>query len=143
MDWSSPYNGGYLTNRVRPVRFVKAQQTAWSINPFILTAVLNMAWDKDHSIGGIPPKTSIEEPPKPHDIDTNEDARREWRKEAYQVFQENREIDGKRVSFRQTLDTARPMKHGVAPQTLAPRPQDAFGGIAGNSFWAKQPLRSS
>ena len=128
-EWSSPYNGGYLTNRVRPVRFVKthqrgylqsledldlddvyaavnaAQRTAWSINPFVLT-VLEMAWDKDYSLGGIPPKNNMEEPPKPHDIETNEEARKEWRKEAYQVFMENREMDGKRISFVQTLSTA-------------------------------------
>lgn len=127
--WSSPYNGGYLTSRVRPVSFVKthqkgylqsledldiddvyaavnaAQRTAWRINPFILS-VLNVAWDRDYSLGGIPQKNSVEEPPKPHDIDTNEEARKEWRKEAYQVFMENREIDSKRVSFLQSLNTA-------------------------------------
>lgn len=129
MDWSDPYNGAYLTNRVRPVYFVKAtnrsylesladlevdevyaavnaaQRTAWSINPFILT-VLNMAWEKEYSLGGIPPKASMPEPPKPHDIDTNEEARKSWRKAASQVFQENREISGKRIGFQQSLDTA-------------------------------------
>ena len=128
-EWSSPYNGGYLTNRVRPVRFVKthnrgylrsledidldtvydsvnaAQRTAWTINPFILT-IINMAWDFDYSLGGLPQKHRIEEPPKPFDIDTNEEARKEWRKEAHAVFLENRELDGKRISFTQTLNTA-------------------------------------
>jgi DNA-directed RNA polymerase len=70
VDWTGPFNGGYLTRRVRPLRLVKsfnrkylialesqdisdvmasvnaAQRTAWSINPFILT-VLEMAWEKD------------------------------------------------------------------------------------------------
>jgi DNA-directed RNA polymerase len=129
VDWTDPYNGAYLTNRVRPVYFVKAtnrsylesladlevdevyaavnaaQRTAWSINPFILT-VLNMAWEKEYSLGGIPPKATLPEPPKPHDIDTNEDARKSWRKAASQVFQENREISGKRIGFQQSLDTA-------------------------------------
>lgn len=128
-DWSSPYNGGYLTRRVRPVRFVKthqkgyldsledmdltnvyaavnaAQKTAWAINPFILT-VLNMAWDQNHSIGSIPPKHAMEEPVKPFDIEENEEARKAWRKEAHQVIMENREMDGKRISFLQSLTTA-------------------------------------
>lgn len=149
-DWSSPYNGGYLTNRVRPVRFVKshqkgylqsledldldnvyasvnaAQRTAWTINPFILTA-LNMAWDMDYSLGGIPQKNSIEEPPKPHDIDTNEEARKAWRKEAYQVFMENREIDSKRVSFLQSLNTAN--RYQLFPRLYMPYQLDFRGRI--------------
>ena len=148
--WSTPFNGGYLTNRVRPVRFVKthqrsylqslediemddvydavnaAQRTAWAINPFILT-VLNMAWDKDYSIGGIPPKSNIEEPPKPHDIETNEEARKEWRKEAFRVFTENREIDGKRVSFLQTLNTAN--RYQLFPALYMPYQLDFRGRI--------------
>lgn len=149
-EWSSPFNGGYLTNRVRPVRFVKthqrgylqsledldlddvyeavnaAQRTAWAINPFILT-VLNMAWDKDYSLGGIPPKNNEPEPPKPHDIETNEDARKAWRKEAYQVFMENREMDGKRISFLQTLNTAN--RYQLFPALYMPYQLDFRGRI--------------
>jgi DNA-directed RNA polymerase len=149
-DWSSPYNGGYLTDRVRPVRFVKthqkgylqsledldlddvyeavnaAQRTAWTINPFILT-VLNMAWDQSHSIGGIPPKHNLEEPPKPHDIDENEEARKEWRGEAYRVFLENRELDGKRISFLQALGTAN--RYQLFPALYMPYQLDFRGRI--------------
>jgi len=149
-EWSSPTQGGYLTRRVRPVKFVKthqqaylqsleemdltdvydavnaAQKTAWAINPFILT-VLNMAWDKDHSIGGIPPKHSMEEPPKPHDIEENEDARKVWRKEAHQVIVENREMDGKRISFLQTLNTAN--RYQLFPALYMPYQLDFRGRI--------------
>lgn len=128
--WSSPFNGGYLTNRVRPVRFVKtnqkgylnaldelemddvyaavnaAQSTAWAINPFILT-IMDMAWEADFSLGGLPSKFNEEEPPKPFDIDTNEEARKEWRSAAYKVHTRNREIASKRVGFIQMLDTAK------------------------------------
>lgn len=149
-DWSTPFNGGYLTNRVRPVRLVKAhqkgyidslsemdlddvydsvnaaQKTAWTINPFVLT-VLNLGWDKDYSLGGIPSKYNMEEPVKPHDIDTNEDARREWRKEAYQVFQENREMDGKRISFLQAISTAN--RYTLFPAIYMPYQLDFRGRI--------------
>ena len=133
-EWSSPTNGGYLTNRVRPVRFVKsrekgylhslasmeldevyeavnaAQNTAWTINPYILT-ILNIGWDKDYSLGGIPPKSPVPQPPKPHDIDTNEEARKLWRREAHIVWNENREMDGKRINFLSALDTANRYSH--------------------------------
>ncbi|WP_422049705.1 DNA-directed RNA polymerase [Shimia sp.] len=149
-EWSSPYNGGYLTSRVRPVRFVKthqrgylqsledldlddvyasvnaAQRTAWAINPFILTA-LNIAWDKDYSLGGIPPKNNTEEPPKPHDIEENEEARKAWRKEAHQVFMENREMDGKRIGFLQTLNTAN--RYQLFPAIYMPYQLDFRGRI--------------
>lgn len=149
-DWSSPFNGGYLTRRVRPVRFVKthqkgylmsledmdldevyasvnaAQKTAWSINPFILT-ILNMAWDQNHSIGGIPPKQNLPEPPKPFDIDENEEARKAWRKEAHQVIMENRETDGKRISFLQTLNTAN--RYQLFPSIYMPYQLDFRGRI--------------
>ena len=121
-DWSGPFNGGYLTRRVRPLRLVKsfnrkylaaleaqdltdvceavniAQHTAWAINPFILT-VLDMAWEKDFSLGGIPTLYNAPIPTKPHDIDTNEVARKEWRSSAHGVHLENIEMSSKRYSF--------------------------------------------
>ncbi|MEM6588001.1 MAG: hypothetical protein AAF641_06105 [Pseudomonadota bacterium] len=103
-----------------------AQRTAWSINPFILT-ILNMAWDRDYSLGGIPQKNSLEEPPKTHDIDTNEEARKEWRKAAHQVIMENREIDGKRISFLQTLNTAN--RYQLFPALYMPYQLDFRGRI--------------
>lgn len=130
VDWTSPFNGGYLTRRVRPLRLVKsfnrkylasleaqdmtevceavnaAQNTAWAVNPFILT-VLEMAWEKDHSLGGIPHKYATALPPRPFDIDTNEEARKEWRSEAHLVHMENLENTSKRASFTTTINTAR------------------------------------
>lgn len=130
VDWTGPFNGGYLTRRVRPLRAVKsynrqylaslesqdlsevyasvnaAQQTAWAINPFILT-VLEMAWEKDHSIGGIPQMYDMPLPPKPHDIETNEEARKTWRTEAHGVHIENLELSSRRSSFTTALNTAR------------------------------------
>lgn len=128
-DWSTPTNGGYLTTRVKPLRLVKtpnrkyleslaeldmtavydavntAQRTAWTINPFIMT-ILNLGWDMDYSLGGIPPAQNLPLPPKPHDIDTNEEARKEWRSSAHSVVLENLELDTKRASFMTALETA-------------------------------------
>ena len=134
VDWTSPFNGGYLTRRVRPLRLVKsfnrsylaalesqdldevmasvnvAQRTAWAINPFILT-VLDMAWEKDFSLGGIPSLYDQPLPPKPHDIDTNEVARKEWRQEAHLVHRENLETGSKRATFASGLTIAHRYSH--------------------------------
>jgi DNA-directed RNA polymerase len=121
-DWTGPFTGGYLTRRVRPLRLVKshnrkylnslaaqdmtevcaavntAQRTAWAINDYILV-VLDMAWEKDHSIGGIPTMLDAPIPPKPFDIETNEPARKVWRGEAHAVHMENLEMASKRYAF--------------------------------------------
>lgn len=134
VDWTGPFNGGYLTRRVQPLRLVKsynrkylmalesqdlsdvmasvnaAQRTAWAINPFILT-VLDMAWEKDFSIGGIPHLYNQPMPPKPFDIDTNEEARKEWRGLASGVHRENREMTSKRVAFTTALGIAHRYSH--------------------------------
>ena len=129
-DWTGPFNGGYLTRRVRPLRLVKsfsrkylaaleaqdltevceavnvAQRTAWAINPFILT-VQEIAWERDYSLGGVPNLYAIPLPPKPHDIETNEVARKEWRGEAHAVHMENLELTSKRCAFTTALNIAR------------------------------------
>jgi DNA-directed RNA polymerase, mitochondrial len=83
-----------------------AQRTAWAINPFILS-VLDVAWDQDHSIGGLPHRYDSPMPPKPHDIDTNEEARKEWRGAARMVHMENIEMQSKRASLSSGLGIAR------------------------------------
>lgn len=150
VDWTSPFNGGYLTRRVRPLRLVKAfnrsyltalesqdldevmeavnvaQRTAWSINPFILT-VLDIAWEKDFSLGGIPTLYDQPLPPKPHDIDTNEDARKAWRSEAHHVHMENLEMASKRATFTTGLTIAR--RYSLFPAIFFPYQLDFRGRI--------------
>lgn len=129
-EWSTPFNGGYLTHRVSPVRFMKvrskntlkslaemdltdayaavnaAQRTAWTINPFVLT-VLEMAYDNDHSIGGIPPKYNLPVPIRPDLAETDEEVSVAWRKEASATHRENRVLDSQRTAFVQGITTAR------------------------------------
>lgn len=148
--WSSPYNGGYLSRAVRPIRLVKtrakgylqglesadltpiydavntAQNTAWTINPFILTA-LEVAWERDYSLGGVPGKHNLSLPPKPYDIDTNEEARKEWRRAAATVHQENREIEGKRIAFLSAMGSA--IRYSLFPTIYMPYQLDFRGRI--------------
>lgn len=149
-DWTSPFNGGYLTRRVRPLRLVKAynrkyltslesldmtevmaavnvaQNTAWAINPFILT-VLELAWERDYSLGGIPSLYDQPLPPKPHDIETNEVARKEWRGEAHMVHMENLELTSKRASFTSGLTIAR--RYSLFPAIYFPYQLDFRGRL--------------
>lgn len=150
IDWTSPWGGGYLTRRVRPLRLVKAfnrqylqsleaqditdvcaavnaiQKTAWAINPFILT-VLEIGWEKDFSLGKIPSKYDAELPPKPFDIATNDQARLEWRTAAHAVFMENLAVASKRVSFLNGMETAK--RYSLFPQIYFPYQLDFRGRI--------------
>ncbi len=150
VDWTGSYKGGYLTRHVRPLRMVKSfskryseltagrdmtlvkqalnatQATAWAINPFILT-VLEMAWEAGHGMGGIPTSTPAELPPKPFDIDTNEEARARWRKEAHPVIVKNNADLSKRAAFTTALNTAR--KYSLFPAIYFPHQLDFRGRL--------------
>ena len=78
------------------------QNTPYVINNFLFK-VLKKAWDKDISIGGLP-KAELEElPVKPHDIETNEDARRAYRRKAVLVHTENARLKSKRLLFAKVM----------------------------------------
>lgn len=128
-DWDTPHGGGYLTRYVRPLKLVKsrnkgymeelenvemplvydavnaAQRTAWSVNLYILD-VLNHIWDNSSTHGSVPPKEDVPLPPKPHDIEENETARKEWRAMAARVHKENRELMSSRTQFAYAITTA-------------------------------------
>ena len=114
--------GGYYSRHIKPLSLVKyrkrenlqqlenvemplvykavnaQQDTPYKINEFILD-VLEKAWSKNISIGGLP-KAELEElPVKPHDIDTNKEARRAYRQKAVLVHTENARQKSKRLLF--------------------------------------------
>ena len=127
--WTQPQGGGYLSQFVRPLRVVKtryrgyldelgitdltrtyaalnaAQETAWSVSPAILD-VLSELWDIGSAEGNIPPRHDEDLPPRPFDIDANEDARKQWRGEAAKVHALNRENRSRRIQFRISVQTA-------------------------------------
>ena len=83
-----------------------AQNTAWRINDGVRRLV-DIISKTDSELGDIPRVTAYEIPEKPHDIDTNEQARREYRARAAQAYKDNVNLTSRRLSFLQVFETAK------------------------------------
>lgn len=129
-DWTTPFDGGYLTSNIRPLRLVKSktrkrlselygehpmplvyqtvntlQRTAWQINAPILDILKNL-WENESEVGGLPYRGEFQLPHRPDDIQTNEESRENWRRDAAKAYQQNLEAASHRVSFSMTIDLA-------------------------------------
>lgn len=128
-DWSGAYGGGYLSSHIPPLSMVKTrsrafldemesvempivyeainaiQRTPWQVNKKVLD-VMSHFWDEGLTHGGLPSSTGIEPPEKPHDIDTNIEARRLWRIKAAKVRRRNMSAKGSRIAVNLTLAVA-------------------------------------
>ena len=126
MDWVGLYGGGYHTDYLvrRPlVRFQLgrhkkevlssdydraahgvnlAQMTPWSINRNVYE-VLKHFWSIGVSIGGMPSREDWPIPTRPADIDTNEEARKTWRRKAAKVYERNVATKSARLEVVRTL----------------------------------------
>ena len=109
-DWTTPYDGGYLSSNIRPVKLVKIpskgyyeelettdmpvvyaavnalQRTAWQVNTKVLD-VLTQMWELGHDQAGLPSRLAPPFPVKPWDIDTNEEARKDWKNKTAKAHQ--------------------------------------------------------
>ena len=121
-SWNSPTGGGYWTDEMPELELVKQknknfkkelenfempqvysavnamQNTGFSINTKILD-VMKEIYDRDLAIGGMPPNDNLPIPNKPHDIDTNKDSRKEWKKRAVIAHTENARMFSKRLLY--------------------------------------------
>jgi len=120
--WSTVTGGGYWTKELPELDLVKQknklfkkelenfdmpevysavntmQNTPYKINTFILH-VMQEAWDKGLAVGGMPPNVNYDIPNKPHDIETNYESRKEWKKKAVMVHTENARMFSKRLLY--------------------------------------------
>ncbi|NBG94475.1 DNA-dependent RNA polymerase [Pyruvatibacter mobilis] len=127
--WSNPWNGGYWSGFLRRIPLVKShnrhyleelaeidmpevydainamQETPWKVNGRVLS-VLKEALETNLEIGSLPPVEDLDLPPVPEDIDTNDDAKKEWKKRASRVYGENLRIRSKRMQVRRTARLA-------------------------------------
>lgn len=129
-DWTTPFDGGYLSSNIKPLKMVKTknrayleelqhtdmaivydavnaiQRTAWQINSPVL-AVMKTLWENGSELGGLPPRDGLPLPAKPADIAENEEARKQYRVAAARVHLQNLQITGHRIGFNIALDIAK------------------------------------
>ena len=124
-DWTEDTAGGYLSNEVMrehdmvrrgspliqgetTYRFLnKIQQTAFTLNKFVVDVAKQLE-EKGRTVGKFIPETDIQElPNKPLDIDTNEEAKREYKRRRRDVENHNRVQTQKCVRTRMTMECVR------------------------------------
>jgi DNA-directed RNA polymerase len=89
----------------------RIQDTAWRINKAVLELVETIQ-QKGSAMAGVPAYEDDPLPPKPLDIDTNEDARKKWRRAAHAVRELNHLRAVRAVEHMKVLSAAR----GVMPE---------------------------
>ena len=118
--WTGLDDGGYWTDELPPLHFCKTrfqghekllkkadlkqvfqavniiQETAWQINPFVLS-VANDLVGRKHEIAGLPAWEDEELPQKPADIDNNEEAKKNWKRAAVKIYQSNVSMTSRRL----------------------------------------------
>ena len=128
-DWTTPHDGGYLSSNIRPVKLVKIsskgyyeelettdmpvvyaavnalQRTAWQVNTKVLD-VLTQMWELGHDQAGLPSRLPLPFPVKPWDIDTNEEARKDWKNKTAKAHQNVVMGRSKRTSVAQCINVA-------------------------------------
>ena len=126
-DWGEKH-GGYLLNEVMrghemvrrgnqgciqgetPVNFLnKIQKVGYQVNPFIFDTA---EWleSKGRSVGKFIPIVELPLPPKPVDIATNKDARKQYRRGCAEVMNSNAGSFKRSCRTRMTMDSAREFK---------------------------------
>jgi DNA-directed RNA polymerase len=130
LAWSKDHEGGYLKVRTpliskpTPEQEValaaaprsgelydhlnKLNSQSWRANPLVVD-VLEKFWDSGGGVGGIPTRENRLMPPKPDDIDTNEQALKDWKSDAHEVHTHNNKLRGQRVEFMHKIGLARRM----------------------------------
>jgi DNA-directed RNA polymerase, mitochondrial len=130
-DWTNPYDGGYLSEFLRRrIHLVKTpyrdyleelsnkdlsvvyggvnamQQTGFKIDKRVYL-VLRKMWNSGSQVGKLPPREDEPKPTRPADIETNRDARREWRRAAHEVEKRNVKLASKRLQVSRTIMVAK------------------------------------
>ena len=128
-EWTSITEGGYYTDRLK-TKAIKssnqdylnklqgenlttslkaltlASQTAWGVNQFVLET-LEYCWEERIEVGSLIDRELAELPTKPLDINTNKEARKEWRYLASLIHDMNAQNMVKRYQILSMIDTAK------------------------------------
>lgn len=82
---------------------------AWQVNNKILH-VIEQLWDQGGGTAGVPARNNRAMPPKPADLDKNQDALKAWKREAHEVHSINAALKGARVEFLHKLHLSNDLK---------------------------------
>ena len=130
LKWTTPYEGGFHTPGLHRRTLVKTPDRAYietleghkmpevydSINrlqetPFQINAevldVMDYFWEKNFPVEGLPLREDLEVPPRPADIDENEEARKAWRRSAAAIHDENAASRAERLAIVKVLQLAK------------------------------------
>ena len=129
-NWTTPYDGSYLSSNIKPLRLVRRgakayfktlenadmpivyatvnaiRNTAWQVNTF-MPEVMETFWKNGIQAGELPLRDGLPVPEKPYDIETNLEAQLKYRREANKVYLINTANLSKRAHFEIILDIAR------------------------------------
>jgi len=130
VDWSDVHTGGYHTDLVKRWPLVNAhtrsgletlekahmpavlrsvnlaQGSLWKVNTTVLDVVEHL-WDSGTEAAGLPARDRDVLPAKPADIEHNEEARLEWRREAAKCYSKSVSQRTQRIQVERTLFVAR------------------------------------
>ena len=128
-NWSNFADGGFYTERLSNIKAVKTkgndyskefddenpevfyvalnalQGTEYGINEVVLEAA-NYCWNTNTEVGGLIDAEPLPIPPKPFDINTNDDARNKWKRETSITYDTNAHNRAKRYQCLTIIDTA-------------------------------------
>tara|TARA_A100001011_G_scaffold383214_1_gene454111 strand:- start:569 stop:2905 length:2337 start_codon:yes stop_codon:yes gene_type:complete len=128
-DWSHLHDGGYYLNdltkchemvrRGKPLciqgettyQFLnEIQKVKYRLNPFIVMVAEHLE-EREIEVGKFRPVINHPDPPKPFDIDTNDEGRKQWRKD--KAIQRNKNANEWRISCRtrMTMNCVREFKN--------------------------------
>jgi DNA-directed RNA polymerase len=126
LPWDGLYGGGYHTDILvrRPlVKFMRRahakvvphhaynrtadavnilQNTAWRINQDVYEVARHF-WDASVEVPGLPAREDMPIPTRPEDIETNESARKDWRRKAAVIHERNNAERSRRLDTVRTL----------------------------------------
>lgn len=135
IEWSSTIDGGFHSKRLQHIKAIKSrdlsyleevsekkptaffqalnslQNTQWEVNTSVLE-IAQSCWDRSIEVGCLIDAETLPLPPKPFDIDINEDGRLKWRKAASLIHDQNAHDRMKRFQCLTLLDTALYYKDG-------------------------------
>ena len=143
MPWTNVFIGGYHSDIIRRRPMIKTtdkthldtaavadmpkvyravnaiQSTPFKVNPFVLN-VMEHCWKNSIEIDGLVSSEDEPLPPKPHDIKTNADARKDWRRRAARQHFDNERKRSKRLHALRVLNLANKFKDQThyGPMTL-------------------------